>query len=253
MFALRCRHIPWITLVSFISSTENESMCTSLLPCGLAQINGRLRCIYRLSPRRIFSFGVFYFFFHLKFVVSWFQTRYRVSTMSSKHISLTERLLPCPLTYSGDPRHWFNHPVPAVWSVALRMLPGLHPLTTEHFLTFINRRFSLATQKSYAITWKYFIGWANIKCAVKPLSWFVLLTNLLTIHQDFVFDHTNLKAYHLTRITPVLNGTREHVFINSGVAEGSSGLSGQHLLHLSTRFRSAFGQSFLGLALSTRT
>jgi hypothetical protein len=29
----------------------------------------------------------------------------------------------------------------------------------------------------------------------------------------------NFKAYHLTRITPVLNGTREHVFINSGVAE----------------------------------
>jgi hypothetical protein len=136
-----------------------------------------------------------------------------------KHISLTERLLPCPLTLSGDPHHWSNHPVPAVWSVALRMLPGLHLLTTERFLTFMNRRFSLATQKSYAITWKYFIGWANIKCAVKPLSWFVLLTNLLTIHQDFVFDHTNFKAYHLTRITPVLNGTREHVFLNCGIAE----------------------------------
>jgi hypothetical protein len=32
------------------------------------------------------------------------------------------------------------------------------------------------------------------------------------------FAHMSSKAYHLTRITPVLNGTREHVSLNYGIA-----------------------------------
>jgi hypothetical protein len=124
---------------------------------------------------------------------------------------LTDRLLPCALSISPDANHWSNQPVPIVWAVALRMLPGLHRLPPNQLKAYLDRRFATSTFKSYSITWKFFIVWENEKCAVKPLAWYTLLTNLLIIHQYFCFDHINSQAYHLTRITPILNGTREHV------------------------------------------
>jgi hypothetical protein len=138
-------------------------------------------------------------------------------TMTST--ALVARFLSLPPLPFTPENAWLTLPVPDAWDLALRMLPGVRHLSTANLLIYMNGRLAPSTRVSYSSTWSVFIHFINERYLHAPVPWHVWVTHMVSMHQAFCVHYLHSHAYHLTRITPVLNSTLELMTVNGGVAE----------------------------------